>query len=282
VQEHAASPGPSSPRPALRFDIVTLFPDLFDSWLGQGVVSRAIEKGLVEVSLVNLREFGVGRHKVTDDYPFGGGAGMVMKPEPLFEAVRSLSVQEGTPIILLSPRGTSFTQRMAENLAGRDRLVLIAGHYEGVDERVREHLVTDEISIGDFVLSAGELAGMVVADAVARLVPGALATDSIVEESFVRGLLEYPQYTRPATYGSWRVPEVLRSGNHGEIARWRRHEAIRATFERRPDLLRAADLTEQEREMILEWEQLWERTREQKDCDGADAESQGLDKAGVH
>jgi tRNA (guanine37-N1)-methyltransferase len=262
VQEHAASPGPSTPRPALRFDIVTLFPDLFDGWLGQGVVSRAIEKGLVEVSLVNLREFGVGRHKVTDDYPFGGGAGMVMKPEPLFDAVRSISVREGTPIILLSPRGTTFTQRMAENLALRDRLVLVAGHYEGVDERVREHLVTDEISVGDYVLSAGELASIVVADAVARLVPGALATDSIVEESFARGLLEYPQYTRPATYGNWRVPEVLLSGNHGEIARWRRQEAIRATFERRPDLLGEADLTEQEREVILACEQSSKRTRE--------------------
>jgi tRNA (guanine37-N1)-methyltransferase len=230
--------------------IVTLFPDLFRSWLSQGVVARAVERKIVAVELVGLREFGVGRHRITDDYPFGGGAGMVMKPEPLFDAVESLRLPEQTQVILLSPRGRVFSQRVAEDLSRERELVLIAGHYEGVDERVREHLISDEISIGDYVLSAGELAAMVVVDAVVRLLPGALAEGSTAEESFQGGLLEYPQYTRPATYRSWSVPEVLVSGHHAQIASWRRRQALLATLDRRPGLLEGAELTAEERAIV--------------------------------
>lgn len=223
--------------PILRIDIVTLFPPLFQCWLDQGVVSRALERGIIDVSLVGIRPFGIGRHQVTDDYPFGGGAGMVMKPEPLFAAVESLDLPSDSPVILLSPQGRAFTQRVAEELCSLTRFTLVCGHYEGVDERVREHLVTDELSIGDYVLSSGELAAMVVADAVVRLTPGVIAAESTVEESFTGPLLEYPQYTRPAQFRGWTVPDVLLSGHHGEVARWRRDQALRRTMERRPDLL---------------------------------------------
>lgn len=237
----------------LSIEIVTLFPQLFESWLKQGVVSRAVARGITEIRLVDLRQFGVGRHHITDDYPFGGGAGMVMKPEPLFAAVESLDLAGDTPIILLTPQGRTFDQRAAEELALRRRLVLVAGHYEGVDERVLERLITDELSIGDYVLSAGELAAMVVCDAVVRLLPGALASASTQEESFREGLLEYPQYTRPATFRGWSVPEVLLSGHHAEIARWRRLQAVRRTFLHRPDLLQEASLTAEERATVERW-----------------------------
>jgi tRNA (guanine37-N1)-methyltransferase len=222
---------------ALRLHIVTLFPTMFESWQRQGLVARAIEAGAVDLELVDLRPFGVGRHHVTDDYPFGGGAGMVMKPEPLFAAVESLDRSQETPVILLSPRGRRLNQGIVEKLATHDELIFICGHYEGVDERVREHVVTDELSIGDYVLSCGELAAMVVCDAITRLRPGVLAEGSPVEESFSSGLLEYPQYTRPARFREWEVPPVLLSGHHGEIERWRREQAQRLTEERRPDLL---------------------------------------------
>lgn len=223
--------------PILRIDIVTLFPPLFDCWLNQGVVSRAVERGIVDLALVGIRPFGVGRHQITDDYPYGGGAGMVMKPEPLFAAVESIGLEPESPIILLSPQGRAFEQRVAEELRDLPRFTLVCGHYEGVDERVRKHLVTDEISIGDYVLSSGELAAMVVADAVVRLVPGVIAAESTVEESFAGHLLEYPQYTRPAEFRGWSVPDVLLSGHHGEITRWRQDQALSRTAERRPDLL---------------------------------------------
>lgn len=225
------------PGPILHIDIVTLFPPLFGCWLQQGVVSRAVARGLLRVSLIDLRTFGIGRHQITDDYPFGGGAGMVMKPEPLFAAVESLELDRPTPVILLTPQGRPFKQSSAEGLSRLSRFTLVCGHYEGVDERVREHLVTDEISIGDYVLSSGELAAMVVADAVARLVPGVLAAESTLEESFSGPLLEYPQYTRPAEFRGWKVPDVLLSGHHGEIARWRHEQALQRTREMRPDLL---------------------------------------------
>ena len=233
--------------------VVTLFPSLFQSWLQQGVVSRAVEKGIVHLDLIDLREFGVGRHHVTDDYPFGGGPGMVMKPEPLFAAVESRSLADEAPIILLTPQGRQFNQAEAQRLAALSSFTLIAGHYEGVDERVREHLVTDELSIGDYVVSCGELAAMVVADAVVRLVPGALSSGSTVEESFSSKLLEYPHYTRPADFRGWTVPEVILSGHHGEVARWRREEALRRTLLRRPDLLDVTDLTEAERVLVETW-----------------------------
>lgn len=218
------------------------------------MVSRAVGKGIASIHLTDLRQFGVGRHQVTDDYPFGGGAGMVMKPEPLFSAVDSLQRHAEAPVILLSPQGTRFDQGIAESLARLPEFVLLAGHYEGVDERVREHAITDELSIGDYVLSAGELAAMVVCDAVVRLLPGALPSASTAEESFAEGLLEYPQYTRPAVYRGWSVPEILLSGNHGEIARWRRRMSLRQTFLRRPELLRSASLNASERKLVLAWE----------------------------
>jgi tRNA (guanine37-N1)-methyltransferase len=226
-----------SPDSVVSFTLVSLFPSIFESWLQQGVVARAAEQGLVRVDLVDLRPFGVGKHRITDDYPFGGGAGMVMKPEPLFDAVESLSVPDGTSIILMSPRGRPFTQRMAEELALRKNLVLISGHYEGVDERVREHLATEEISLGDYVLSAGELASMIVCDAVTRLVPGVLPSSSTEEESFSHGLLEYPQFTRPAVYRGWEVPAVLLSGHHAQVNQWRRAQSEAITAALRPDLL---------------------------------------------
>lgn len=227
--------------PLLRFTLVSLFPSIFSGWLQQGVVARAIERGLVAVDLLDLRPFGVGRHHITDDYPFGGGAGMVMKPEPLFEAIESLALPAGVPVALLSPRGERFTQSAAHTLAGERHVVLISGHYEGVDERVREHLVTRELSIGDYVLSGGELAAMVVCDAVTRLVPGVLSPLSVVEESFANGLLEYPQYTRPAVFRGWEVPDVLTSGNHAAVDAWRRERALEHTRAVRPDLLQAAE-----------------------------------------
>ncbi len=220
-----------------RVDVITLFPPLFESWLQQGVVSRAVERGIVEINLVNLRPFGIGRHQITDDYPFGGGPGMVLKPEPLYAAVESLELGEDVPVILMSPRGRRFDQQVAAGLATLDRLVLIAGHYEGVDQRVIDELMTDELSIGDYVLSSGELAAMVVCDCVARLLPGALAEGSAADESFSQGLLEYPQYTRPATFRGTEVPPVLLSGHHGEVEKWRRERALELTRERRPDLL---------------------------------------------
>lgn len=236
--------------PPLSISIVTLFPSLFQSWLSGGVVSRAQERGLVGIDLVNLRAFGVGRHLVTDDYPFGGGPGMVLKPEPIFAAVESLALGPDVPVILMSPRGRRFDQSVARELAALDQFVLLAGHYEGVDERVREHLVTDELSIGDYILSSGELPAMVVVDAVVRLVPGALSHGSAEEESFSSGVLEYPQYTRPALFRDWEVPPVLLSGHHGEVDRWRREEALRITLERRPDLLECCELSERDRQTL--------------------------------
>jgi tRNA (guanine37-N1)-methyltransferase len=227
--------------PRLVTSVVTLFPAIFENWLRQGVVSRATERGIARVDLVDLRPFGVGAHHITDDYPFGGGAGMVMKPEPLFAAVESLGANGGVPIILLSPRGRLLTQGMAGELAAQREILLISGHYEGVDERVRTYLATDEISIGDYVISCGELAAMVLVDAVVRLLPGVLAEGAVDDESFVSGLLEYPHYTRPATFRDWSVPDVLVSGHHAKIAEWRRRQSFLETVSRRPDLLESAD-----------------------------------------
>jgi tRNA (guanine37-N1)-methyltransferase len=240
----------AEPEFRLTVRLISLFPTLFQSWLEQGVVSRAIAKGIVRIDRIDLRRFGVGRHQVTDDYPFGGGGGMVMKPEPLFAAVESLEVDPPAPVILLSPRGRRFDERIAHELAALSAFTLISGHYEGVDERVREHLVTDEISLGDYVLSAGELAAMVVTDAVVRLLPGALSDGSAEDESFSHGLLEYPQYTRPAEFRGLQVPSVLLSGHHEEIARWRRQQSVRLTATLRPDLLEDVELTVEERQDI--------------------------------
>lgn len=234
----------------MRFDIFTLFPDMFRGPLDESILARARERGLIEIALHNPREVTTDRHHVVDDYPYGGGAGMVMKPEPLFAAVEA--VYTGGPIILLSPQGRLFTQTVAHDLAAEPRLTLLCGHYEGFDERIREHLATDEISIGDYVLTGGELAAMVIVDAVARLLSGVLTPDSTQEESHTAGLLEYPQYTRPSQFRDWTVPEILLSGNHAAVARWRRKEALRRTRARRPDLLARADLSALDQQLLAE------------------------------
>jgi tRNA (guanine37-N1)-methyltransferase len=224
-------------KPSLRVHIVTLFPAMFESWLSQGLVSRAVSSGVVDVDLVDLRPFGVGRHLVTDDYPFGGGTGMVMKPEPLFAAVESIQLDPDAPVVLLSPRGRLLSQALVQEMSVLSEMVLVSGHYEGVDERVREHLITDEVSIGDYVLSCGELPAMVLTDAMSRLQPGVLSPAATQEESFASGLLEYPQYTRPANFRGWDVPDVLLSGHHAEIAAWRGAQSRQLTADKRPDLL---------------------------------------------
>lgn len=221
---------------APRIDVVTLFPEMFEP-LRQSILGRAVEQGHVAIAYINPRDFTSDRHRTVDDYPYGGGPGMVMKPEPIFLAVESVATPESA-VILMSPAGRVFNQRIASELATRRHIVLICGHYEGVDERVREHLVTDEISIGDYVLTGGELAAMVVVDAVARLLPGVLGhAESAGDESHSQGVLEYPQYTRPPEFRGWPVPERLLSGHHAEIAKWRRRQALTITAARRPDLM---------------------------------------------
>lgn len=241
-------------RPTMHFDILTLFPDMFRGPLEESILKRAQESGRLTIALHNIRDYATGKHRVTDDTPYGGGGGMVMKPEPIFAAVEAILAGEtGVPIILLSPQGRLFTHAVATELARHRRLLLICGRYEGVDERVREHLATDEISIGDYVLTGGELAAMVIIDAVTRLLPGVLGDPGATfDDSHARGLLEGPQYTRPAVFRGWEVPEVLLSGNHAAIVRWRREQALRRTFERRPDLLERAQLTQEDREFLAQ------------------------------
>ena len=221
----------------MKIAVLTLFPGMFAGPLDESIVKRAREAGLLELTLHNLRDYAHDRHRTVDDRPFGGGPGMLLKPEPLFEAVEKLA-RETTRVVLLSPSGRTFNQAIARELAQLDDLLLISGHYEGFDERVREHLADDELSIGDYVLTNGALPAMVIIDAVTRLLPGALGDDtSSHEESFSHGLLEYPQYTRPAEFRGMKVPEVLLSGNHAQIAKWRAQQASARTKERRPDLL---------------------------------------------
>lgn len=235
----------------MRFHVLTIFPDMFSSPLAEGVVGRAVEKGLVQVNLRDPREFTSDRHRTVDDYTFGGGPGMLIKPQPIFDAVERIREDAGVsdnPVILLTPSGRKLTQGIVEELATQQDPILICGRYEGVDERVREHLATDEISIGDYVLSGGELAAMVIIDAVSRLVAGVVGSiESTEDDSFTTGLLQYPLYTRPADFRGMRVPDMLLSGNHAEIERWRRRESLRRTLERRPDLLAAAMLSPEDR-----------------------------------
>lgn len=234
--------------------ILTLFPNMFTAPLGESIIKRAIDRGLVQIAIYNIRDYATDRHHVVDDSPYGGGPGMVLKPEPIFKAVESVLGEKGKsgiPVLLLTPQGRIFDQQAAQELARYREMVMICGHYEGVDERVRERLVTDEISIGDYILSGGELAAMVVVDAVVRQLPGALGSEaSVGEDSHVGGLLEYPQYTRPQSFRGWEVPEVLLSGNHASIARWRREQSILRTLKRRPELLERAALSEKERRMV--------------------------------
>ena len=234
----------------MQIDVLTLFPQMFAEPFDIGIFKRAVEKGLVTLRTHDIRDFTHDKHHVADDYPYGGGAGMVMKPEPVFEAVESIKgniKDDNVPVILLSPQGRLFNQEIARELSKHENLILICGHYEGVDERVSAHLATDEISIGDYVLTGGEIPAMVLIDSVVRLIPGVLGSeDSPLDDSHAHGLLEYPQYTRPAEYRGMPVPEVLLSGNHAEIARWRREQIIRRTLERRPDLLDKADLSQED------------------------------------
>ncbi len=225
----------------MRIDVFCLFPEMFMSPFDQSIVKRARERGIVEIVTHNIRDYTHDKHHTVDDYPYGGGSGMVLKPEPIFEAVETVKQQikvDEIPIVLLTPRGRLFTQEIAQELALHSLIMLICGRYEGIDERAHEYLANDEISIGDYVLSGGELAAMVLVDAVVRLLPGVLGSQSSLDsDSHTDGLLEYAQYTRPQVYRGWSVPSVLLSGNHGEIARWRHKEAIVQTAKRRPDLL---------------------------------------------
>ena len=234
----------------MRIDIVTLFPEMVEPVLAVSMLGRARARGLVDFRVANLRDYAQGKHRSTDDYQFGGGGGMVLKPEPLFAAVEALATP-GARVILLDPRGRTFTQRMATVLAREAHLILLAGRYEGVDERVSERLADDLISIGDYVLTGGELPALVVTDAVARLLPGVLGAEGGAErESFASGLLEPPQYTRPEEFRGARVPAVLLSGDHARIARWRRAQALWRTWRDRPELLETADLTVEDRELL--------------------------------
>ena len=239
----------------VKIDIVTIFPRMFDGPFGEGILRRAIDRGLLDVRVHDLRDFTDDRHRTVDDVPYGGGPGMVLKPAPLFRAVELIRAERGAAdtVVLTSPQGRPFTQAEALRLSGLEHVVVLCGRYEGVDERVREHLASEEISIGDYVLTGGELAAMVIVDAVARLLPGAVGDEQSVEaDSFVRGLLDFPQYTRPAEFRGARVPDVLVSGHHGAIRRWRTREAIERTLARRPDLLARAELDEEERAIVRE------------------------------
>jgi len=239
----------------MKFDIVTIFPRMFDLPLAEGIVGRAIARGLIDLRVHDLRDFAEDRHRTVDDVPFGGGPGMILKVKPVVEAVEAIRRERGEPstVILTSPQGRPFSQAEAVRLSRLPHVVVVCGRYEGVDERVRERLATDDLSIGDYVLTGGELPAMVILDAVARLLPGVVGDQQSVEtDSFSRGLLDFPHYTRPAEFQGMKVPDVLVSGHHGEIRRWRKREALRRTLEQRPDLLEQADLDDEERALLRE------------------------------
>lgn len=240
----------------MQFEVFTLLPEVFPAYLESSIMLRAKQRGLLDVRIHNIRDYTQDRHHTTDDTPYGGGGGMVMKPEPVFEAVESVlglrSTQpDAVPVILLTPQGRVFTQRVAEELATHERIALLCGRYEGVDERIREHLVTDEISIGDYVLTGGELPALILIDAVSRLLPGVLGDPTGAEDdSHSMGLLEYPHYTRPPEFRGWKVPDVLLSGDHGKIEKWRREQALLRTFHKRPDMLEKAQLSEADKKIV--------------------------------
>ncbi len=238
----------------MKFDILTLFPNMFASPFQESIVGRAVDKGLVQIRTINIRDFASDKHQVVDDTPYGGGQGMVMKVEPIARAIESVKSQDPTAwTIYLTPQGQPFNQSMAQDLSSRSHLILLCGRYEGIDERVRELFVNQEISIGDYVLTGGELAAMVLIEAISRLLPGVLGSDrSAQEDSFFQSLLEYPQYTRPSNFRGMEVPEVLLSGNHAAIERWRKREALRRTMDRRPDLLTKASLSSEDKKLLEE------------------------------
>jgi len=233
------------------FHVLTLFPNIVRDAAGDSILGKAVDKGIVELNLVDIRDFATDKHKMVDDYPYGGGPGMVMKPEPLYSAIESLELPAGVPLILLTPQGEIFDHRMATELADQPAVALICGRYEGIDERVREGLDVREVSIGDFVLTGGEFAALVIIDATARQIPGVLGDkDSPVDESFATGMLEHPQYTRPAEFRDMKVPDVLLSGDHARIARWRREQSLLRTYHQRPDLLEGMELTDEDQEFL--------------------------------
>ncbi len=242
----------------MRFDVITIFPEYFESPLQVGALKKAQEKGLILVNVLNLRDFTFDKHKMVDDRPFGGGEGMVFKPEPLYRAIEKLR-KEGNPyVIYLSPQGRLLSQEIVKELYEKKHLVLICGRYEGVDERIREHFIDDEISIGDYIVFGGEVAALVVIEAVSRLVPGVVGKkDSVEKETFSQGLLKYPQYTRPREFLGYKVPEILLSGDHKAIARWRHQKSLEITFKRRPDLLKKAPLSREDKDFLrkLGWKE---------------------------
>ncbi len=236
----------------LKIDVISIFPEMFYPVLQNGIVGKALENKLVQVVTHDLRDYASGKHKNTDDSPFGGGPGMVMKPEPLYKAITSLNLESNIPVIALSAQGKLFDQKVAERLSQQEQIVIVCGRYEGVDERILEHYVTEEISIGDYIVSGGEIPAMLIIDSVIRLIPGALGhgDEAISDDSHTSGILQFPQYTRPAEFEGKKVPEVLLSGDHQAIANWRRTEALRRTLERRPDLLNSANLDAHDREKL--------------------------------
>lgn len=236
----------------LQIDIVTIFPEMFEGVFSNSIIGRAKASGIVNLRVLNFREFSTNKHNTVDDTPYGGGGGMILKPDPIFAAVESLYMDGVRPrVILTCPQGRVYDQQFAQELAKEQHVIIIAGHYEGYDERIRQHLVTDEISIGDYVLTGGELPAMVIVDSVVRLQPGALGNaQSAITDSFGNGLLEYPHYTRPYEFRGWKVPDVLISGHHENIDAWRRSESIKKTAQRRPDLLESATLTDEEKKML--------------------------------
>lgn len=238
----------------MRIDILSLFPAMFDGPFGDSIIKRAVEKGILDISITNPRDFAQGKHQQVDDTPFGGGSGMVMKPEPVFRAVKHVKLHtqyENRRVLLLSPEGQVFTQSKARELAQLDQLILICGHYEGFDARISENLADEIISIGDYVLTGGELPAMIITDAVARMLPGVLGSEeSAPTDSFYNGLLEHPQYTRPRDFEGLTVPEVLLSGDHARIAKWRRQKSLEITLRNRPDLLEVAELADEDRKYI--------------------------------
>ena len=235
----------------MKIHVLSLFPPMFEGVFGSSILKKAQDKGAVELAVTDIREFSENKHKQVDDYPYGGGAGMVLKPEPMFNAVEAITEGRKPRVILMCPQGERFTQKKAEELAKEEDLVFLCGHYEGYDERIREHLVTDEISIGDFVLTGGELAAMTVIDAVVRLLPGVLGQeDSHIQDSFSTGLLEHPHYTRPADFRGMKVPDVLLSGNHAKIEEWREEQSLRRTYTRRPDLFDVYELSPKQKQLL--------------------------------
>ena len=253
----------------MQFEVFTLLPEVFFPYLETSILQRASQRELITVRVHNVRDYTHDKHHTTDDTPYGGGGGMVMKPEPVFEAVESVlgirveSQPVTVPVILLTPQGRVFTQRVAEELSRHEKIALVCGRYEGVDERIREHLVTDEISVGDYVLTGGELPALLIIDAVSRLIPGVLGDPTGTEDdSHSMGLLEYPHYTRPPEFRGWKVPEVLLSGDHGRIEKWRREQALSRTLKKRPDMIKKADLSKEDQKIV---ERLTLKGREETD-----------------